>query len=51
MVDIDASSIVIGAVLLQDGRSIAFKSKNLNRVQQNHLTYKHELFVIVHALK
>ena len=32
----DASATAIGAVLIQDGRPIAFDSKKLNRAQQNY---------------
>ena len=51
VVETDASSTAIGAILLQDGRLIAFESKKLNRARQNYSSYERELFAIVHALK
>ena len=48
---IDASAIAIGAMLLQEGRLVAFESKKLNRAQQNYSAYEHELYAIIHALK
>ena len=51
VVETNASSTAIGAVLLQDGRLIAFESKKLNHAYQNYSTYERELFAIVHALK
>ena len=51
MVKTDASARAVGAVLLQDGRPIAFESKKLNRAQQNYSAYERELFAIIHALR
>ena len=48
---IDANAKAVGAVLLQDGRPIAFESKKLNRAQQNYSAYERELFIIIHALR
>jgi hypothetical protein len=47
----DASTIGIGAVLLQDNRSIAFKSRKLSDAEKNYHTTEQEMLAVVHALK
>lgn len=47
----DASLHGIGAVLLQDGRPIAFESRRLTPAEQNYPTGEQELLAVVHALK
>ena len=47
----DASDFVIGGVLMQDGRPIAYKSKKLDGCQRRWLTHEKELFTVVHCLK
>ena len=51
VVETDAIGTAVGAVLLQDGHPIAYKSKKLNDAQRNYSTYERELFAIIHALK
>ena len=51
VVETDASDRAIGAVLLQDGKPIAFESKKLDKAQQNYSTYERELYAIIYALK
>ena len=46
-----ASGDAIGAVLMQGGRPFAFKSKKLDRAQQNYSAYEQELLAIVHGSK
>ena len=47
----DASDYAIGAILVQDGRPIAYESKKLNGAQQNYHTTDRELLAVVHALE
>ena len=47
----DASRIGLGAVLMQDGKVIAYASRQLKIHEKNYLVHDLELAAIVHALK
>lgn len=47
----DASQVALGAILLQDGRPVAFESRKLIPAERNYTTTERELLAVVHALK
>jgi hypothetical protein len=47
----DASSIGLGCVLMQEGRVIAYASRQLCQHEEHYPTHDLELAVVVHALK
>jgi hypothetical protein len=47
----DASGTGIGCVLMQEGRVIAYASRQLKRHEEHYLTHDLELAAVVHALK
>jgi hypothetical protein len=47
----DASGTGIGCVLMQEGRVIAYASRQLKHHEEHYPTYDLELAVVVHALK
>jgi hypothetical protein len=47
----DTSKNGLGCVLMQDGRVIAYASRQLKKHEVNYLTHDLELAIVVHALK
>jgi hypothetical protein len=47
----DASDMGIGGVLMQDGRAIAYASRQLRRHEDHYPTHDLELLAVVHTLK
>jgi hypothetical protein len=47
----DASDTSIGGVLMQNGRAIAYASRQLRCHEEHYLTHDLELLTVVHALK
>jgi ribonuclease HI len=47
----DASSQGLGCVLMQDGRVVAYASRQLRKHEVNYPTHDLELVAVVHALK
>jgi len=47
----DASRIGLGCVLIQEGRVIAYASRQLKSHEENYPTHDFELAAVVHALK
>ena len=50
-IECDASGVGIRAVLMQDGRPIAYFSEKLNRDALQYPTYNKELYTLVKALE
>lgn len=49
ILSVDASQLGVGAVLMQDGRPIAFLSRSLTEAHQNYAQIEKEMLAIVHG--
>jgi len=47
----DASHLGLGCVLMQEGKVIAYASRQLRKHEKNYLTHDLELAIVVHTLK
>ncbi len=47
----DASDFVIGGILVQEGRFVAFESKKLSETERRWPTHEKEMWVVIHCLK
>lgn len=47
---IDANKEGVGGVLMQDGKVVAYDSRNLKEYEQKYLAYHFELILVIHAL-
>jgi hypothetical protein len=47
----DASGVGLRAVLLQDGRPVAFESRKVSPAEQNYTVTEQEMLGVIHALK
>jgi hypothetical protein len=47
----DASDYAVGAVLSQEGRPVAYESRQMSPAEKNYAVHEKELLAIVHALK
>jgi hypothetical protein len=47
----DASDFMIGGILVQDGRLVAFENKKLSETERRWPTHEKEMWAVIHCLK